>query len=98
MDCKEHERATQMTTYLKARKDWDEAAKQVGKVPIQYDSDDSEEERVTGIKRPYKAVIHLDEFVKVIDQHIGNKFCPILDIVSWHLQRVDDNIITYTKN
>lgn len=40
----------------------------------------------------------MDELVDIIDKNIGREFSPVLDIIAWHLHRVTDDVITFTKN
>jgi len=39
--------------------------------PKMIESDNEEEEKILGVKRPCKAVILMDEFKELVDIHIG---------------------------
>jgi hypothetical protein len=89
-----------MKSYLKARREWEEEHRVAGEVisPRNIETEDEEEEKLLGVKRPCKAVILMDEFKEIVDRHIGRKCSPILDIIAWHIHRIDDDVITFTKN
>lgn len=61
-----------MKIYLKARKEWEEEHRVTGMIsPRTIESDNEEEEKLLGVKRPCKAVILMDEFKELVDRHIG---------------------------
>jgi len=61
-----------MKIYLKARKEWEEEHRVAGVIsPRTIESDNEEEEKLLGVKRPCKAVILMDEFKELVDRHIG---------------------------
>ena len=92
-----------MKVYLKYRKEREEAARAVVIImsprQLEDEEDDLEEEGKVGqIKKPAAALILQDEFISMIDTHIGKDCSPLLDIIAWNIHRTTNDIITFTKN